>query len=134
MFICVGISRIASVIDWDYEGGEVHISMPDYIDEAFTRFKHLRPRHPQDQPHPHVPPNFGAKQEFAEHRDDSPLLDKAGKKYIQQVVGTLLYYARAADCTMLAALGSIATQQAKPTQHKHFGKGQVTVCVKRVTS
>ena len=29
--------------------------------------------------------------------------------------GTLLYYARAVDCTMLATLGSIATQQAIPT-------------------
>jgi len=48
--------------------------------------------------------------------DASPPLDKAGKKFIQEVCGTLLYYARAVDCTMLAALGSIATQQANPTQ------------------
>ena len=33
------------------------------------------------------------------------------------MVGTLLYYARAVDCTMLAALGSIATQQANPTEN-----------------
>ena len=29
--------------------------------------------------------------------------------------GTLLYYSRVVDCTMLAALGLIATQQASPT-------------------
>ena len=112
-----GTRYLGLTIDWDYDGGEVHISMPDYIKEALTRFKHLQPRHPQDQPHPHVPPNYGAKQQFVETDDDSPPLDKAGKKYIQQVVGTLLYYARAVDCTMLAALGSIATQQSKPTQN-----------------
>ena len=44
-----------------------------------------------------------------------PLLDKAGNKFVQDVCGTLLYYARAVDCTMLAAPGSIATQQASPT-------------------
>ena len=45
-----------------------------------------------------------------------PPLSQDGKKYIQEVVGTLLYYSRAVDCTMLAALGSIATQQANPTE------------------
>ena len=45
-----------------------------------------------------------------------PPLSQDGKKYVQEVVGTLLYYSRAVDCTMLAALGSIATQQANPTE------------------
>ena len=36
---------------------------------------------------------------------------------IQQIVGTLLYYARAVECTMLPDLNSIADQQAHPTQN-----------------
>ena len=67
-----GTRYLGLTIDWDYDDGEVHISMPDYIKEALTRFKHLQPRHPQDQPHPHVPPNYGAKQQFVETDDDSP--------------------------------------------------------------
>ncbi len=43
-------------------------------------------------------------------------LDKEGQKYIQAVMGTLLYYSRAVDPTMLVALNVIVTQQASPTQ------------------
>ena len=79
------------------------------------RFKNYRPRTPQDQPHPHVPPNYVATRQYTERQDNSPLLDKAGNKFVQEVCGALLYYAQAVDCTMIAALGSIATQQASPT-------------------
>jgi hypothetical protein len=44
------------------------------------------------------------------------LLDAKDKTRVQEVLGTLLYYARAVDCTMLAAIGSIATQQSKATE------------------
>ncbi len=55
----------------------------------------------------------------------SPPLSKEDKKYVQEVVGTFLYYAQCVDSTMLTALGSIATQQANPTTNtmikvKHF--------------
>ena len=29
-----GTQYLSLTIDWDYGGGEVHISMPDYISEA----------------------------------------------------------------------------------------------------
>jgi hypothetical protein len=38
------------------------------------------------------------------------LLLKEDKKYIQEVIGTFLYYAQCVNSSMLAALGSIATQ------------------------
>ena len=38
---------------------------------------------------------------------------KGRKTHIQQIVGTLLYYAKAVDPTMLVALGSISDNQAK---------------------
>ena len=60
-----GTQYIGLTIDWDYEKQEVHISMPGYIEDALTRFKHARPRTPQDQPHPHVTPNYGATQQYA---------------------------------------------------------------------
>jgi len=49
--------------------------------------------------------------------DSSPPLDKQGKKYVREVIGTLLYYARCVDNTMLPALGSLTTQQANLTQN-----------------
>ncbi len=37
-------------------------------------------------------------------------------QYVQAIAGTLLYYARAVDTTVLTALSLIATKQANPTQ------------------
>ena len=103
-------------LDWDYDNRVVHLSMLDYVKAAIARFQHKPPRKPQDQPHLHIKPNYGATKQFAPDHDDSPLLDKADKKFVQEVIGTFLYYARAVDLTMLPALSSIATQQANPTQ------------------
>ena len=38
------------------------------------------------------------------------------KKYIQEVIGTFLYYGCAVDSTMLTSLSAIASVQAKPTE------------------
>jgi hypothetical protein len=47
-----------------------------------------------------------------------PSLNKEETKYVQAVAGELLYYARAINSTILPALSSLATKQAKPTQKK----------------
>jgi hypothetical protein len=48
--------------------------------------------------------------------DNSPALDAKDTKHIQEVLGTLLYYARAVDSTMLTAISKLATQQTAGTQ------------------
>ena len=48
--------------------------------------------------------------------DESPPLDKAGIKRLQEVIGTLLFYGRAIDNTLLVALGTLASAQTKGTQ------------------
>jgi hypothetical protein len=111
-----GKRYLGLTFDWDYTERKVHLSMPDYIPDALTRFNRERPKRKQNQPHAHTPPNYGAKQQFAKPDDTEPLLDAAGKKYVQQVLGTFLYYARAVDSTMLVALSAIASEQAAPTQ------------------
>ena len=45
-----------------------------------------------------------------------PPLNKEETKYIQAVAGTLLYYGRAVDNTILPALSAIATEQPQPTE------------------
>ena len=74
------------------------------------------PRYGKALPTNTPPPNYGAKQQFSEAESNEPVLGKEAKKYIQQVLGTFLYYARAVDLTMLAALSAIASEQASPTQ------------------
>ena len=91
--------------------------MPGYVEQSLVCFKHQRPQKPQHQPYPHVLPKYGAKHQFPEHKDESPFLDKAGKKFVQEVCGTFLYYSQAVNCTMLAALGSITAQQLAPTEN-----------------
>jgi hypothetical protein len=49
--------------------------------------------------------------------EESPCLNKAQKKCIQQIVGSFLYYAQAVDPTILMALSGIALQQAAPTEN-----------------
>ena len=104
-------------IDWDYDYHKVHVSMLDYIPEALARFQHKTPRKPQHQPYPHTKPTYGATKQYVEDSDESEPTSKEEKTYIQEVIGTLLYYARCVDASMLPALGSLATQQANPTQN-----------------
>ena len=104
-------------IDWDYIASKVHVSMLDYVPEALVRFQHKAPRKPQHQPYPHVKPTYGATKQYAEADDTSAPLSKEEKTYVQEVIGTFLYYGRCVDASMLPALGTLATQQASPTEN-----------------
>jgi hypothetical protein len=90
--------------------------MPNYVTKALARFRHPPPTKPQDQPYPHVKPNYGAKEQYAKPDDDSPPLDKHGKKFIQEVCGVFLFLARGVDGGILPALSALASQQANPTE------------------
>jgi hypothetical protein len=103
-------------IKWNYVGKKVHLLMPSYIEKARKRFQHPPPIIPRDQPHQHVKKTYGAKVQHAYPPNTSPPLDKAGKKFIQEVTGVFLYLAQAVDLTMLTALSAIASKQAAPTE------------------
>ncbi len=103
-------------IKWDYKGRKVHLSMPGYMRKALTRFQHPPPAKQQDQPYPHVKPNYGAHTQYTQGEDVSPALDMVGKKFIQEVCGVFLFLARAVDGGLLPALSSLASQQANPTE------------------
>ena len=55
-----GKRYLGLTFDWDYDARKVHLSMPEYIPNALKRFRHDRPHKRQDQPHAHIPPNYGA--------------------------------------------------------------------------
>ena len=107
---------IGLTVEWDYTNHKVYLHMPGYLSKALQRFKHDMPKSKQNSPHPHVAPQYGAKQQFTEDAEASPPLGKEEAKYVQAVAGTLLYYARAVDNTILTALSAIATEQANPTE------------------
>ena len=104
-------------LDWNYVLGYVDLSMPDYICHALEKLQYKMKIFPQYSPHPHIEINWTKKGErpYARKEDTSPYLPPKQIKYIQRVVGTFLYYARALDSTMLTSLNDIGSQQALPT-------------------
>ncbi len=87
--------------------------MPGYVTKALTCFQHPPPVKSQDQPYPHAKPNYGAKTQHATAEDTTtPPLDKAGKKFIQEVCGVFLFLAHRVDGSLLPALSALASQQA----------------------
>ena len=103
-------------LNWDYTKLKVHLSMLTYVTATLKRFNRAQPRKPQDQPYPHIKTIYGAKAQYAKDADTSSPLSPSDKTIVQEVTGTFLYYARAVDPIMLAALGTIASQQATPTE------------------
>jgi hypothetical protein len=103
------------ILKWEYQRRTCDISMPGYIERALARFDHPKPKKPQDNPFKYIPPEYGAKVQYAPDEDTSELLDEKGKKRIQEILGTLLYYARAVDPTILVTISHLSSQQAKPT-------------------
>jgi hypothetical protein len=67
--------------------------MPLYIEKALKQFQHPPSIIPQDQPHQCIKKAFSAKVQHANLPYDSPPLNKAGKKFIQEVTGVFLYLA-----------------------------------------
>ena len=65
--------------------------MPGKVRKALTHFQHPLPAKRQDQPYPHVKPNYGAKKQYSQEDEESPALSKAGEKIIQEVCGVFLY-------------------------------------------
>jgi hypothetical protein len=104
-----GWRYLGITLDWDHKNCEVHLSMPEYVERALARFNHPTPDKPQHQPHQHNIPTYGATVHYAKPEDTSQWQSPSKKKYIQEVIGTFLYYGRAVDSTMLTALSAIAS-------------------------
>ena len=91
--------------------------MPGYIQKVLQKLQHLPPKHPQYSPHECVTTKWTQKgtRQYVMQEDTSPLLPQKEIKYVQSAIGSLLYYGRALDCSILPALSQIATRQATPT-------------------
>ena len=104
-------------LEWNYTQQYVDISMPSYITKLLTKFQHKLHR-PQFSPHeaaPYVPMKKGQRQ-YADQPDTTSYHNATEITKVQSIVGSLLYYARAIDNTILPALNVIAASQAKPTK------------------
>ena len=102
-------------LQWDYVAKTLDISMPGYIKKLLQKYKHRMPARPQHCPYSPAPKQYGANAQAPLPVDNSPKLSPEEIKEIQRVVGSILYYARAVDITVLMALSSIAIEQTKGT-------------------
>ena len=87
------------------------VSMPGYVKAAILKFQRGATIKSQDAPHRWNQPTYGPKTQYAD-TDKADLVDANYTLYVQQVCGTLLYYAIAFNQTMLAALNAISEAQA----------------------
>jgi hypothetical protein len=102
-------------LNWNYENRMVDISMPGYIKMKLQEYEHVVPVKLQTCPYSPEPKKFGMEAQLPLPPDSSPKLNAKGIKRVQQIVGSILYYARAVDMTVLMALSAIAVEQTKAT-------------------
>jgi hypothetical protein len=102
-------------LKWDYNKRICDISIPGYVSNVLSKFQHDSPKHPQHTPSWYVTPVYGDKTQYAT-RDETPLLTSQQCLTIQTVTGSVLYYARAVDPTVLMPINDIATEQTKATE------------------
>jgi hypothetical protein len=103
-------------LDWDYVNRRVDISMPGYIKKKLQECNHVVPTRLQWCLYSPEPEKIGSKAQAPLPTGESPKLDHKGIKRIQQILGSILYYTRTVDMTVLAALSTIAIKQTKATK------------------
>jgi hypothetical protein len=108
----------------DYKNRTCDISMPGYVSNVHSKFHHDAPKHPQHTPSRYVTPFYGAKTQYTT-KDETPPLTAQQCLTIQKVTGSVLYYARAVDPTVLMPLNDIATEQTKATEKMQAATNQL---------
>jgi hypothetical protein len=111
-------------LKWDYKNRTCDISMPGYVSNVLSKFQHDAPKHPQHTPSIYITPVYGAKTKYAT-KDETPPLTAKQCLTIQKVTGSVLYYARAVDPTVLMPLNDIATVQTKATEKTQAATNQL---------
>ncbi len=106
-------------LDWNYAQRYVDINMSKYVWQQLVRYAHPTLAKPQHCPNAPNPITYRKDNQAPTLQDNSPLLDAAGKKRIQQIVESFLYYARAVDPNILMALSAIASWQSNPTEENN---------------
>ena len=80
--------------------------MSGYIDKYLHKFQHSSPLRKQNNHHQCRIPQYGSRIKYTLDDDTTSELGKDERTKVQNIVGTMLYYARAVDCTMLITLNT----------------------------
>jgi hypothetical protein len=74
-----GTRYLGITLNWDYKKCKVHLSMPEYVEQALACFGHKIPKLLQHQPHKHTIPTYGATVQYAKPDVTTKLLSKEEK-------------------------------------------------------
>jgi len=83
--------------------------------EAPSKVQAQNAQEPQHCPYTPAPKQYEAEAQAPIPADISPKLSNKEIKEIQRIIGSILYYARVVDITVLMALSSIASEQTRGT-------------------
>jgi hypothetical protein len=111
-------------LKWDYKNKTCDISIPGYVSNVLSKFQHDAPKHPQHTPSRYVTPVYGAKTQYV-ITDETPPLTAQQCLTIEKVTGSVLYYARVVDPTVLMPLNDIATEHTKATEKTQAATNQL---------
>jgi hypothetical protein len=94
------------------------------MSNVLSKFQHDAPKHPQHTPSRYRTPVYGAKTQYVTQDETPPLTTKQCLN-IKKVTGSVLYYARAVDPTVLMPLNDIAMEQTKATEKTQAATNQL---------
>ena len=101
-------------VDYDTGNRTLTMSMPSYIPALLHLHRPLGIRL-ASSPSIYIPPKFGSSAPQMSPEDFSQPASTAQKLELQEVIGSLMYYARILDHTLLPAVTYLACFQAAPT-------------------
>jgi hypothetical protein len=115
-------------LKWDYKNRTCNISMrhfhAGYVSKVLSKFQHDAPKKLQHTLKKNGTPVYGEKTQYATKDGTTPLTAKQCLT-IQTFTGSILYYARAVDPTVLMPLNDISTEQTKATEKTQAATNQL---------
>jgi hypothetical protein len=111
-------------LKWDYKNRKCDIYMPGYVVNVLSKLQHDTPKHPQHTLSRYVMPVYGAQTQYATQNETPPLTAKQCLN-IQKVTGSVVYYARAVDPTVMIPLNDISTEQTQATEKTQAATNQL---------
>ena len=91
--------------------------MPNYVRKDLQIFQHIIRGGKEYSPHICAPIQYVQTIKYADSLDAAEYLSEKETNFVQQVCGTLLYYAIAIDNTIIPVLSDISSEQYKATKN-----------------
>ena len=102
-------------LELDYIKRTLEVAIQGYVQAAWKKCNHKKPKQLVHSSSKYTPPKYGAKIQHSEEDATRPMTPKE-KKLVEQIVSVFLYYARAVDGTMMHTLNVLANQMSNGTK------------------